>query len=524
MAKVSTQISLSTVNIDRQSEVPLFRQLYDSLREAILNGQLAAGFKLPGSREMARDFGVSRNTVASAFDQLTAEGYLESQIGSGTFVSKKIPDDLLYSGEKKNVAPKKNGNRRRGLSARGELILRTPSGYGSETAPPTGEETNRHLAPFSPCVPSIADFPFEIWSKIVARRLRRPNRSLFYYGETAGYYPLREAIAMYLGAARGVRCQPEQLIVVSGAQQAVDLTARILLNAEDAVWVEDPGYLGTRGALTIAGGKIVPVPIDDEGLSVEAGKKIEPAPRLISVTPSHQYPLGVTMSLKRRLELLEWAGKTGAWILEDDYDSEYRYEGRPLAALQGLDANKRVIYVGTFSKVLAPALRIGYLVAPPDLVQAFTAAKALTDRHSPILEQMVLADFFNEGHFARHVRKMRLLYAERREWLISAVKSETGGLLEIEPTAAGLHLIGWLPPGMNDEEAARAAARNGVDCEPLSALSIVKPSRPGLVLGYASFSENEIKSGIKRLADALEKLAENEQKSEKHNSDGLRNG
>lgn len=494
MAKVPTQISLTAIALDASSAVPLYRQLYDSIRAAILSGQLASGLKIPSSREMARDLSVSRNTVAGAFDQLIAEGYLEAQTGAGTFISKKIPDELLYASNKTNSQSPKNAAKRE-LSKRGKTIAATPVSFPLD---------KQRLRPFAPCLPSVEDFPFQIWAKLAGHRLRYPARNLLNYGEAAGYRPLREEIAAYLGAARGVRCAPEQVIVVSGTQQAVDLTARILLDAGDAVWVEDPGYLGSRGAMIAAQARIVPVPVDAEGIEVETGKKLAPDARLICVTPSHQYPLGVTMSLKRRLELLRWASRAGAWILEDDYDCEYRYEGRPLAALQGLDNDNRVIYTGTFSKVLSPALRIGYLVAPPDLVDAFTAGKALLDRHSPIFEQMILADFFAAGHFARHIRRMRNLYAERRDAFISAAKSELNGLLEIAPSAAGLHLIGWLNNNLNDTIAARAAAENGVDCEPLSALSIRKTNRQGLVLGYASFDEKHIKEGAERLATALQ--------------------
>ncbi len=497
MAKVSTQISLTAVTLDASSSVPLYRQLYDSIRTAIVRGQFAAGLKLPGSREMAQEFGVSRNTVVGAFEQLVAEGYLEARTGAGTFVSKKIPDELLYAATNTNYQSRKN-EARRDLSKRGKTIASTPVNFLPD---------NRRLRPFVPCLPSMDDFPFVLWAKLAGHRLRRPVRSLLNYGEAAGFRPLREEIAAYLGAARAVRCEAEQVIVVSGTQQAIDLTARILLDAGDAVWTEDPGHLSSRGAFLASQAELVPVPVDAEGINVAAGKKLAPDARLVCVTPSHQYPLGVTMSLARRFELLEWASRAGAWILEDDYDSEFRYEGRPLAALQGLDTDHRVIYVGTFSKVLSPALRLGYLVVPPDLVDAFTAGKALLDRHSPMFEQIILADFFAGGHFARHVRRMRNLYAERREIFISAVKNELDGLLSIAPSSAGLHLTGWLADGVDDLAAARAAAQNDVDCEPLSALCIQKINRSGLVLGYASFNEKEIKIGVGKLATALQKIS-----------------
>ena len=320
---------------------------------------------------------------------------------------------------------------------------------------------------------------------------------------------MREAISGYLGARRAARCSPEQVVVVSGSQQALDLAARVLLDPGDAAWVEDPGYAGARAALAGAGARLVPVPVDDDGLDVSAGKEREPDARLAYVTPSHQYPLGPTMGLGRRLELLRWASGAGAWIVEDDYDGEYRYGGRPLEALQGLDTGGRVVYVGTFSKVLFPALRLGYLVVPPDLVDAFVAARELSDRGSPVIEQSVLADFIAEGNFARHVRRMRALYASRQEALVEAAKQELSGLLNIGPAEAGMHLVGSLPWGADDREASRRATSYGVEAPPVSAYAMKgapypeNPHRPGLLLGYAALTEAEILRGVRRLAAAL---------------------
>lgn len=487
----------SAVKLNKKSVVPLYRQFYDAIREAILNRQFPPGYRLPSTRELARASAVSRNTVTAAYEQLIAEGYLETRNGSGTFVSEKIPEELLHAKARQNQTEQKNKTIR-GLSERGKLIARTPVNFPL---------TPNRLLPFAPGLPSAEDFPYEIWAKIAARQLRRSARNLPGYGDPAGFRPLREHIAAYLGTARAVKCSAEQVVIVSGAQQAVDLTARILLGAGDQVWTEDPGYLGARGALLAAGAEIVPVPVDEQGIDVEAGRRIAPNAKLICVTPSHQYPLGITMSFARRLALLDWANSSGAWILEDDYDSEFRYETRPVASLQGLDDEAGVIYVGTFSKILSPALRIGYIVAPPDLVDAFIAGKALLDRQSPIFEQMILADFFSEGHFARHVRRMRNLYEKRRNAFISAVRRELSGHLEISPSAAGLHLVGWLNEGSDDLEIARRARENGVDCEPLAALSSGTSERPGLVLGYAAFDEKQIERGIRKLATVLNKLS-----------------
>ena len=492
-----------TVPLDRSSGVPLHRQLYDGLREGILSGRFPAGARLPSTRGLAVELEVSRNTVTSAFSQLLAEGYFEGRVGSGTYVAGALPDEMFTARRGVRDAgllgePAPAGGRR--LSRRGELLAATRTVTVRDKGLPCA---------FRPCVPALEEFPSREWRQISARRWRRPPGGLLGYGDPAGYRPLREAIAGYLGAARAVRCSPEQVVVVSGSQQALDLAARVLLDPGDAAWVEDPGYAGARAALAGAGARLVPVPVDGDGLDVSAGTEREAGARLAYVTPSHQYPLGPTMGLSRRLELLRWASGAGAWIVEDDYDGEYRYSGRPLEALQGLDAEGRVVYVGTFSKVLFPALRLGYLVVPPDLVDAFVAARELSDRHSPAVEQAVLADFIVEGHFARHVRRMRTLYSGRQTTLVEAAREELDGLLDVRPAEAGMHLVGFLPEGSDDREASRRAAAHGVEAPPVSAYVLKGapypgcPHRPGLLLGYAALNEAEILRGVRRLAAAL---------------------
>jgi GntR family transcriptional regulator/MocR family aminotransferase len=325
-------------------------------------------------------------------------------------------------------------------------------------------------------------------------------------GQVAGYTPLRQEIAAYVTAVRGVRCRSEQVLIVNGSQQALDLAARVLLDPGDAAWVEDPGYLGARGALASAGARLVPVPVDGEGLSVETGITLAPHARLVYVSPSHQYPLGVTMSVARRLALLSWASRADAWVLEDDYDSEFRYTGRPLACLQGLDVEGRVLYLGTFSKTLLPALRLGYLIVPDGLVDAFLAAHAVADRHSPTLEQAVLADFIAEGHFARHVRRMRTLYAERQACLLEAAHRELDGALELAPADAGMHLVGWLPSKIIDRDVTSAAAAHGVEVLPLSRYAMNPLVRGALLLGYAGFDRAAIRSGVTRLATVFREM------------------
>jgi GntR family transcriptional regulator/MocR family aminotransferase len=327
------------------------------------------------------------------------------------------------------------------------------------------------------------------------------------YGDPAGYQPLREAIAAYLGRSRGVRCDTEQVIIVAGSQQGLDLTARVLLDPGDAVWMEDPGYRGALAALTAAGARVVPVPVDDQGLDPVAGNRREAHARLVYVTPSHQFPLGVVMTVSRRLELLKWAARRGAWVLEDDYDSEYRYRARPLAALQGLDTEGRVIYIGTFSKVLFPSLRLGYLVVPLDLIDTFTTGLAHTSGQARLFEQLVLADFMNEGHFERHIRRMRGLYQERQRALVAAAERDLKGILEVAADEAGIHLIGWLPRGASDRAASRAAVAEGVYTPPLSFYCLMERRRGGLLLGYACIDEGEIDSGVRRLAKALKRIS-----------------
>ena len=314
---------------------------------------------------------------------------------------------------------------------------------------------------------------------------------------------MREAIASYLATARGVRCTAEQVILVNGSQQGLDLAARVLLNPGEQVWMEDPGYPGARGALLGAGARLVPVPIDTEGLVVQLGKERAPQARLAFVTPSHQFPLGVTMSIARRLSLLEWARAASAWIIEDDYDSEFRYVGRPLAALQGIDRANRVLYLGTVSKVLFPAMRLGYLVVPPDLIKAFIAARLFTNIHPPLLEQVTLATFLKEGHFVRYIRQMRQLYQERQLTLVDLGRETLAGALDLQPTVGGMHLIGWLPSKQDDRQIARAAARVSVDVSPLSIYTLEGTVRTGILLGYTAVGAQEMRAGLERLASVL---------------------
>ena len=491
MSKRPARVAILGLGIDPASAHSRHRQLYEGIRDAILAGRLVSGTRLPSTRTLAHDVGCSRNTVMTAFEQLAAEGYLESRVGAGTTVAGPAPDIALrVAARPAGVRPVAPG--RRGLARRGRLLLRAPVHHRAASP----------ARPFRVGVPALDDTSRNAWTRLVARWTRGMPRQLVEYGDPAGFRPLREAIATYLGEARGVRCTADQVIVVSGSQQGIDLAARVLLDPGDEVWMEDPGYPSARAALAVGGMRVRAIPVDSEGIDVEIGAARAPHARLAYVTPSHQFPLGVTMSLTRRVALLEWARRTGAWILEDDHNSEYRYASRPLAALQGLDPTGCVLYLGTFSKVLFPALRLGYVVAPAHLVDAFVAARALTDRHSPSATQAVLADFIGEGHFTRHVRRHRALYARRQAALVAAA-GRLEGRLDVGASDAGMHMIGWLPEGTDDRAIALAAAARGVDVSPLSAYRVHARGRGGLLLGYAGYSERAIREGVDRLERVL---------------------
>ncbi len=476
---------------DPEERMPLFRQVYLRIRELILDGTLARGARLPSTRALATDLALSRNTVLVAVEHLVAEGYLISRVGDGTYVAADIPDDW--------ESPRWPATRERRadlatprLSRRGERIRSTPIGRDST-----------EVRPFAVGMPALDEFPWTTWHRLWMRRSRDLDRAHLCYGDPAGYRPLRESIAAYLTAGRGVSCDADQVIVVSSSQQALDVASRVLMDPGDAAWLEEPGYLGARGALVAAGARIVPVPVDEEGLRVADGRRLADDARLVSVTPSHQFPAGVTMSLARRLELLDWAEERDAWILEDDYDSEFRFVGPPLAALQGLDRSGRVIYIGTFTKVVFPSLRLAYIVAPHGLVEALVAARAFVDRHSPTLPQVVLSDFMEGGHFASHIRRMRSIYRDRRQALLDALEHRLADRLTVKSHPAGMHLVVELPKGLDDQAVARRAAERGIEVSALSRYYLGEP-RSGLLIGYSAVTSEEITAGVDVLAEVLE--------------------
>ncbi len=496
---IRSPLPLGTLALDPAAGAPLYRQLYDALRAAILDGRLVAGARLPSTRALAADLRVGRNTVLSAYDQLAAEGYLDGKVGAGTRIAAHLPDRLLEVGARTYKAP----------SPEREPVFLSRRGSAMSSVRRSVPHYDRDIGrAFQHGLPAIDQFPATLWSRLLARRARDPRTGLFGYETGEGFRPLRGAIAAYAGAARGVVCTADQVIVTAGAQAALDLAARMVIDPGDAVWIEEPGYLGARGAFLGAGARLVPVPVDAEGLDVEAGIAAEKKPRLIYVTPSHQFPLGVTLSLKRRLALLDFAWRTGAWIVEDDYDSEYRYSGRPIAALQGLDRSGRTLYMGTFAKTLFPALKVGYLIVPDELIDPFRTAIRISGHVPPAAIQSALADFIGEGHFGTHVRRMLAVYAERRARLLACVENELSNFLEPAPSDGGIQIAAWLKGGGNDRKAAEAAMRADVHVTPLSSYYLGARRRQGFHLGYAAIPEELIVKAAGRLAGALARAAE----------------
>ena len=479
------------IRIDPRARGGLQRQICAAVQRAILDGIVGPGTRLPSSRALADDLGVSRTTTLLAVQQLQAEGYLTARRGSGTFVAGELPDDLVRR-QASPVFPRRLKHPT--LSRRGATLVAAPPGARRLDGPPRA---------FRIGTPGVELFPAALWSRLASRRLRAITPTQLDYGAPSGLRPLREAIAQHVQTARGTRCEADQILVVAGAQQGLELITRLLLDPGDRVWMEEPGYPGARSALLGAGARIVPVRVDGEGLEVQRGARRAGDARLAYVTPSHQYPLGVPMSLLRRLALLQWASRARAWVIEDDYDSEFRYGTRPIPCLHGLDVDGRVIYVGSFSKTLFPALRLGFLIVPPDLQDGMVAARAVADQHPPVLDQAVLADFIGEGHFARHLRRMRVAYHERLEAMTAAAARLCGGALRVRPTRTGLHAIADLA-GVDAVKVSRAAAARGVEAAPLSAYFVGRARPPeALVLGFAAVDPGAAARGMERLAAAI---------------------
>jgi GntR family transcriptional regulator/MocR family aminotransferase len=479
-----------TLNLDATADEPLFRQLYHALREAILSGRLKPGSKLPSTRVLAVELSIARNTASVAYDYLHAEGYITSATGSGTFVSRAVKPQQKTRSQRNPTGQAPTAHR---PSRTAKTLL-----------------TDQHATPASPGAPrpfrlgepDVDAFPTHVWSRLLTQHARRAGPELLSYGDANGYRLLRRAVLEYVTSARGVRAELEQVFLVRGAQQAVDLIARLLLNPGDMAWVEDPGYLATRAILTANGVQIAAVPVDRDGLVVDEGAQRSDA-RAAFVTPSNHFPLGVTMSLGRRLQLLAWAAERGAWIIEDDYDSEFYYSGRPLPSLQVLDRSGLVVYIGTFSKTMFPALRLGYLIVPQPLVPLFERARERLDAIVPSIEQAALADFIVRGEYARHIRRMRELYRNRQAFLVQRAQAQLSPWLHMPPVEVGMHLVGWLDQQVKETRAEQLAWDAGVEVRSLSRYTLEQPLAPALVFGFAAYDERATARAIQRLQTAF---------------------
>ena len=509
MPLISPPLSFNPAGIELDRRQGLTRQLYDALRQRVLDGRLVSGTRLPASRDLAAALSISRNSVVRAYDQLYAEGFIESRVGDGTYVA-QLPTP-------KKLSTKLSTGLSTGLSPTLSTKLRNlPADLDSEVIHSAGlaRVKNNHLPQppsgppraFRVGVPAFDLFPFEVWAKLNGAFWRKPSLEQLCYGDPAGDGRLRGLIAAYLRSSRGMQCSAEQIVITSGAQQAISLCAQLLVEPGDGVAVENPGYRAAGHAFALAGGRLHGVPVDAEGIDCQVLNTLEDC-RVAYVTPSHQYPLGVVMSLARRLELLAWAERTGGWIIEDDYDGEYRYSGAPLSPLVALDRSERVLYVGTFGKVAFPALRLGYLVLPPGLVDAFTRRRAVDMRHSEVSTQAVMAEFMATGHFQRHIRRMRRAALSRRNALLAGWPNGLPGVGELPGVAAGLHLTVRVDSFAREQQLLEQARGAEVEVNGLSSYWLshsITPTdqRAGLVLGFAAVPEADIALALGRLRQA----------------------
>jgi GntR family transcriptional regulator / MocR family aminotransferase len=494
--KTAPLIAPMGLALDPASSVPLHRQIGEQVRAAILERRVAPGQKLPSSRLMAAELGCARGTILLAMDQLVAEGYVVAQAGSGLSVAANLPDEMLVSPK---VAPRHPPS-----PAVPVLSRRTQAALATQTIEETFDDSP---TAFPTGQPDRAAFPFALWAKLLEQEWRKPSWAIAGALHPFGHPGLRGAIASYLGMARGFSCEGSAVVVTSGMRQSLSLFARLILDAGQEAWIEEPGFVGTREAMAMAEINSVPVPIDDQGFSVDQAMKRAPKARLAVVAPSHQFPLGTVLSLQRRLELLSWAERTGSWIAEDDFDGEYRYAGRPLAPLRALDRTGRVAYLGSFSKLLFPALRLSYVVLPATL--AATAERIMTGTavRASLLGQGALARFIAGGHLAAHLRRTRLLYAERQQALLAAAKRPLKGLLEMAPDPGGMHLVARPSPAIaaafDDHAIAAACAARGINVSPLSACYSGRAKKHGLLLGYAGTPEQDMPAALTALRAAV---------------------
>jgi GntR family transcriptional regulator/MocR family aminotransferase len=475
--------------LTRSGDAPLFHQIYLQIRSAILSQDLRPGTKLPSTRQLASQLKVSRSAVVSAYEQLLAEGYASGKVGSGSYVSSDLPEPVDGRGAR-------SGKRLVAMARSRAAEAALPDNFVDVTV--QSEER-----PFNLGRTLIDARTTELWRRTSARVFRSLGHDHFGYSDPRGLPRLRKAICDYLRAARAVRCEPEQIVVTSGTQHALDLIIRVVRQPDMQAWLEDPGYALTRLALIAAGVKARPIPVDGQGIDIGAGIRLAPKARAVFVTPSHQFPTGVVLAMARRLELLNWARENRAWIVEDDYASEFRYGGRALASLQGLDDNERVIYVGTLNKALFPGLRLGYAVVPPALTQAFVTARYLVDRQPSSLAQAVVADFIEEGHFAGHIRRMRLQYRDQRDALVAALRQRLAGEIAVDPPDQGMHLVACLRRGRSDVAIERAAREQGIIVRAMSTMYVAARPRSALVMGFSGYPRQMIAPAVARLAKAF---------------------
>ncbi|WP_019529309.1 PLP-dependent aminotransferase family protein [Dasania marina] len=484
-----TSTMLNDIQLDKQLSSSLSLQLYEAIRGRVLSRQLVAGTKLASSRVLAQQLQISRNTVLTAIDQLRAEGYLESRTGSGVWVTSSLPDYHMEPAPALSLT-------------KTSAIKTTLSEFGCQLAKMDADnEPVNHS--FSLGVPALDHFPTDVWQRLSNRQQELKDPDLLGFTDSLGYLPLRESIRHYLQESRGINCTTEQILISYGAQQALDLCARVLLNRKDMAVVEEPGYHGMKAALTSVGASIKPCKVDQQGLNINALRLLKNKPKMIYTTPAHQYPLGQIMPLTRRLQLLEWAATNNCWIIEDDYDSEYHFTHRPLPAMQSLAQHDQVIYLGSFSKVLFPAIRLGYLVLPKNLIKAFTNAKFVSCAETAIHNQIVTANFLQEGHFKTHLKRMRVLYGERWQIIRRECEQQLPNWCELQAEHAGMHVVIIFNKHVDDQKLQDILAKKQLITHSLSDFYYGNNKRYGLVLGFANSSPEQIKQGIATIATEL---------------------
>ena len=485
------RFQLESLTLDINKPEPLFRQLENRLREAIWCGHLKSGERLPSSRNLAKKLGIARNTVVNAYEQLAIEGFVVSRKGSGTHVNHRFPPQPPTRSSAQQVV---NAPPKITLSERVYRLHQLGfSGSLTNDTPPR---------PFRAHTTALKEFPSEIWAQLTTRILRHQNQDLLSNCHPCGYLPLREAIADYLGAERSMHVNPEQIMITAGAQQGIELLAKALVNTGDLVCFEEPGYTPALATFAMAGANTLSIPVDEQGFNINELIKQKEKVKLVYLTPASHFPLGMALTQTRRQALLQWAEQHDTLIIEDDYNGEYRYRGRPLPTLFSMSPKGHVLYVGSFSKLLFPALRLGFIVVPKTLIDPLSTLRWLLDRHSPPLEQAVLADFINQGHFARHLRRMRMLYSERQHALIQASEKHLANIIDVPALDGGLHLVGWLRQNVRLTNLLNAATKAQIELMATSLFYTSVPNQASVILGYAPYSTEEIERGIIALRDA----------------------